>query len=332
MTVVDLRQSSRTPTPSDRRRSLLRPFLRPLLRPLLRLRVADRRPVSRFSQRRPGWLGWPALQYAVWYAVWFGVAAVFLTPLVWLVAASLRPVEAPPPTRIELWPVEPTLANYTAIFALLPYGRYAANSVAVTTGGVALTLLTASMGGFALAQLGGGWRRLAVAGLVGLLLAPPMSLWLGRFLVFRTFGWLDTLGALLAPALLGGGPFYLLLFYWAFRRIPLEVYEAARLDGCDGFRLWWSIGLPLIRPAILAVAVIAGAHYWSEFLDPLLYINNSDWYTLPVALRYLQQLHPSRWPLQMAGAVVVTLPVFVVFWLAQRYFLRRHFGQARFDE
>ena len=84
--------------------------------------------------------------------------------------------------------------------------------------------------------------------------------------------------------------------------------------------------MPLIRPASMAVAVLSFVFYWSNFIDPLLYINNQSYYTLPVALQSLQQLHPSRWPLLMAGAVVVTVPVLLAFAAAQRYFLQEHGG------
>jgi multiple sugar transport system permease protein len=181
-----------------------------------------------------------------------------------------------------------------------------------------------------MAQLPARVRNALVAVSVTTLLVPMMSLWLTRFLVFKWLGVLDTLVALILPAAFGSSPFYVLILHWAFRRVPGELFEAARVDGCGAFRVWWSIGLPLVRPSLLAVAVLSCVYYWSAFIDPMLYLADQANYTLPVALRSLQQLHPARWSLLMAGCVLVTLPVLVAFGLAQRYFLQEHRGTGWF--
>jgi multiple sugar transport system permease protein len=257
-----------------------------------------------------------------------GAAILFVLPLLWMFSASLRPLGLPPQTRFELWPQEPTLASYPAIFTLLPLGRYALNSALVVAATVPLTLLTASWAGFAMAQLPAVVRNVLVAVSMTTLLVPVMSLWLTRFLIFKWLGLLDSLLALIVPAALGSSPFYVLILYWAFRRLPPELFEAARVDGCSAFRVWWSIGLPLVRPALAAVGVLSFVYYWSSFVDPMLYLSDQASYTLPVALRTLQQLHPSRWSLLMAGCVVVTVPVLLVFGLAQRFFLQEHRGSG----
>lgn len=258
------------------------------------------------------------------YLVLLGVATLFVLPLVKMLSESLRPLDLPPPTVLEWWPPRVTLANYPAIFALLPFGRYAANSAIVVAVAVPLTILTASWAGFALSQLPARARNFLTALSIAALLVPLMSLWLTRFLVFKWLGVLDTLLVLMLPAVFGTSPFYVLMLSWAFRRIPTELFDAARVDGCGAFRIWWSVALPLVRPALTAVAVLSFVFYWSNFIDPLLYISNQQHYTLPVALQALQQMHRSRWPLLMAGCVVVTLPVLLVFLLAQRYFLQEH--------
>ncbi len=252
---------------------------------------------------------------------------LFLLPLAWMVTTSLRPVGLPQPGRFELWPSRVTLANYPAIFTLLPLGRYALNSTLVALASVLLTLWTASWAAFALAQLPPRWRGALLVGLMGALLVPVMALWLPRFLVFRWLGVLDTLLVLVLPALLGGNPVYVLILFWAFRRIPADVFEAARLDGCGALRAWWSVGLPMVRPSLAAVAVLAFVSSWSSFAEPLFYIHNPDNYTLPLGLQALRQLHPSRWPLLMAGATLVTLPVLALFLLAQRAFVQEHLGR-----
>lgn len=242
----------------------------------------------------------------------------------WMVVASLRPVGLPMPTQIQWWPDPATLSNYRDIFRVVPMARYALNSAIVILAVVPLTLLTTSLAGFAMAQLPARLRDSLVALLVAALMVPLMSVWLTRFMVYKWLGVLDTLGALILPGLMGSSPLYVLIMFWAFRRIPIASFEAARLDGASAPRIWWSIGLPQVRPALLAVTVLSFERHWGNFLDPLLYINDPRWYTLPVALQGLQQLHPSDWPWMMAAAVLVTLPAVVVFIVAQRHFLREY--------
>jgi multiple sugar transport system permease protein len=257
-----------------------------------------------------------------------GVASLFVIPLVWMMTTSLRPAGLPPPTALEWWPPQATLANYPAIFRLLPLGRYTLNSLIVVALAVPLTLLSASWAGFAMAQLSPRTRNLLAAAAVASLLVPVMALWLTRFLIFKWLGVLDSLYALILPAVFGSSPLFVLILYWACRRIPAEVYEAARLDGCGPFRAWWSIAVPLVRPALAAVAVLSFEGYWSNFVDPLLYISDQVNFTLPIGIQALQQLHQTSWPLLMAGSVVLTLPMLVLFIVAQRYFLHEHRGTA----
>jgi multiple sugar transport system permease protein len=109
--------------------------------------------------------------------------------------------------------------------------------------------------------------------------------------------------------------------YWTFRRVPDEIWEAGRIDGAGAFRAWWSIGVPAARAAYAAVTVLSFFYYWREFTEPLLYIQTVQKYTLAVGLAYLEQLDPTNWPILLAGSVIVTAPLIVVFLLAQPFFL-----------
>jgi multiple sugar transport system permease protein len=152
------------------------------------------------------------------------------------------------------------------------------------------------------------------------LMVPLTAIWLPRFILFKEAGLINRQVALAVPALMGTSPLYVLLFTWAFMRVPREVYEAARLDGAGPYRVWAEIALPLARPATVAVAVLAFVHYWNSFVEPLLLIRTTDKMTASLGLRVLYSLDRTNWPLMMAGAVVVLAPVVVVFLLAQRAF------------
>jgi multiple sugar transport system permease protein len=248
--------------------------------------------------------------------------ALFGIPLVWMLSTSLRPVGLPPPAHFEWFPAALSLENYPRIFDILEMGRFARNSVLVVMAAVPATLVVASMAGFAISQLSPAVRRVMVAVSVATMLVPVMALWLTRFLVYKWLGILDTPLALIAPALMGTSPLFVLMFMWAFTRLPREVFEQARLDGAGPWRAWWSVGLPLVRPITIAVGILATQFYWSDFVNPLLYINNQEFYTLPLGVQALQQMDRTNWPLQMAGSVVLTLPVVALFVFAQRYFFQ----------
>lgn len=249
------------------------------------------------------------------------VAAVFLLPLLWMITASLREPGLPPPRSVEWLPTAPSVENFGTVFELLPFGRYLGNSLLVVLLAVPLTIITASMAGFGMALLERRSRVVLVILSVALLMVPVTALWLTRFLLFRWVGLTDSLLALVVPALAGSSPLFVLFYFWTFRRVSIEVFEMAHLDGAGPFTTWRRIALPLAVPTSIAVAVLTFILYWSDFISPLLYLRSQDLYTLPLGLRQLQQLDPSDWPLLMAGAVMLTVPAVLFFLLVQHLFL-----------
>ena len=248
------------------------------------------------------------------------VAVIFLLPLYWAIMASLEPA-GPPSSAISWWPAAPRWGNYTQIFDLVPLASYAANSIFVVLFAVPLTVITASMGGFAMAQLGRGSRELLVNWSLGMLLIPAAAVWLFRFQLLGWLGLLDSLWALILPAFAASSPLFVLLFYWNYRRVPEETIDAARLDGAGAFSVWLLIAVPLSVPTVVGVSVLAFVMYWSDFVSPVLYLFTPGNYTLPIGLQLLNQVGSTNWPLIMAGAVLMTLPVLLFFLAFQRFFL-----------
>lgn len=165
-------------------------------------------------------------------------------------------------------------------------------------------------------------QRLLVSLSAVLLIVPAAAVWLIRFQIYSRLGLLDSLWALIAPALAGGSPLFVLLFYWTFRRIPYELIEAALLDGASWWRIWWQVALPLARPASSAVIVLAFVKFWSDFTDPVLYIFDTQKYTLPIGLQLIKQLDATNLPYLMAASTIMLVPVMVLFLVAQRVFLK----------
>lgn len=246
---------------------------------------------------------------------------LFILPLWWMIVASLRPMGLPPPRTIEWWPTDPQWSNYAEIFRQVPMGRYTLNSILVVAVAVPLTLLTSSLAGFGLSQLRNPWRNRLLIITIILLMVPSPAVWLFRYQLLRWLGLLTSLWSLILPAFAAGSPLLVLLFYWTFRRNPIELYEAARVEGADAWTTWRRIAMPLARPTVAAVIVLAFALYWNDFTNPVLYLYRPSTYTLPVGLQILKQLDATNWSLLMAGAVVVTLPMVLLFLLLQPLFL-----------
>jgi multiple sugar transport system permease protein len=264
--------------------------------------------------------GRQALGPLLGHALSLAVGAVFALPFLWLVAGSLRQPGLAPPRGIEWLPDPVAWDNYRRILVLVPLGSYAGNSLLVVALAVPLTLLTASWAGFAMAQLPERTRRALLVLAVLLRLMPLTALWLTRFVLLAWLGLLDTVWALVVTSLMGSSPFFVLLYYWTFRRLPRGALESAWVDGAGAFRTWAQIAMPLARPTTATVAVLTFVLYWRDFLTPLLYLRSERLYTLPVGLRALQQLARTDWPLLLAGSVVLTAPIVVAFLLAQRAF------------
>ncbi len=250
------------------------------------------------------------------------VAMVFLLPLVWMTATAFHAPATPLPTSLRLVPDNPTVANFGRIFAIIPLLRFTINSLIVVALAVPLTLLTGSWAGFGMAQLPErSQRRWVIISLI-VLIIPGIALWSTRFLLYKWLGWIDTYWAIIAPAWMGTTPFFVLMFYRAFRRVPAGLYDAARLDGAGVLRTWASVAMPLARSTIVAVAILSFVLYWGDFINPLLYLSSESNYTLPIALQSLQQMNRSDWPLLMAGAVWATLVPVGVFVIALAYWNR----------
>lgn len=251
-----------------------------------------------------------------------GVCAVFLLPLIWAVATSLRPVGAPLPREMEWIPSPAAWENYRAVFDIVDAVRFAFNSLLVAAVAVPLTILFASLAGFAMSQLSLRTRSRLVALSALCLMVPLTAIWIPRFLLFKEAGLMNRRAALMVPSLMGTTPFFALLFLWAFLNVPREVYDAARLDGAGAYRIWAGIGLPQAKAAGITVAVLAFVHYWNSFVEPLLLMRTADKFTASLGLRMLYSLDSTNWPIVMAGSVLTIVPAVTVFVLAQRAFMR----------
>jgi multiple sugar transport system permease protein len=254
------------------------------------------------------------------------VAVLFCLPLWFMLSGSLRVPGSAPPRSPELVPRPLSVESYDRAFELVDLARMAFNSLAVALLTVPPAVLVASWAGFGIYLLAGRARSALVALSLVTLMVPVTALLVPRFALFRALGLTDTWAPLIAPALLGFSPFYVLLFYWSFRRLPPELFEASRLEGMTPLAMWRRVAMPLVRPVTVAVALLVFIASWGNFLDPLIYLFDSDLYTLPLGLRSIEVLGRTNYPVLLAAAVVATAPVVAAFMVAQRYFLHEDRG------
>lgn len=263
-------------------------------------------------QRRPG-------SPDPWrHAVAIPVALLCLLPLLYMLAGSVRAPGLPPPTTPELIPSGATLESYERALALLPLVRQAVNSSVVALISVPVSVIVASWAALGMVMLPARPRRAVIVVSLLALMVPLSAVLVGRFAIFRTLGVLDTYVPLIAPALLGMSPFYVLLLYWAFRGVPRELYDVARVEGLGILAIWRRVALPLAWPAVGAVAILAFITSWASFVEPLVYLFDARNFTLPLGLRSLAELDRSDFPVFLAGAVITTLPVLAAVVIMQR--------------
>jgi len=255
--------------------------------------------------------------------------ALFSFPLLWMLSYALRPTDLPPPSRLQLFTPPFAFDNFARVGNFIALDRFIFNSIAISLIAVPLTLVTASLAGLGMTQCSRRVQRGLVFVTVALMLVPAPAVWVPRFILFAQIGWIDTFAALIAPAVMGTNPFYVLIFYLAFASISREVYESARLDGANLFQTWYAIALPLARPALIAVALLAFTFYWSDYANALLYLRSEVNYTMPVGLQFFKQIQPSNFPLLMAASVILVAPVLLVFVIAQKFFFQGQIELAK---
>jgi multiple sugar transport system permease protein len=262
----------------------------------------------------------------VTYALLIAIAVTTVLPFVWMALTALHPRDAQPPTMRTLFtPGAWHFENYAYVltFPELPIWRFAVNSAVVVVGVVATQLAMCALAAFAFARLQFRGRDTVFVAFLLTMMVPSQVLIVPLFELTRTLGWLDTYAGLILPYPYLSTAFGTFLLRQYFLTIPRTLDEAARLDGCGDFGTFWHIILPAARPALATVAAFAFIWTWTDFYWPMLATSSTHMRTLEVGLSIFRDAYGgTRWPLQMAAAVIVLAPVVAFFLLMQRYFIR----------
>ena len=256
------------------------------------------------------------------YALLTVVALLILLPLIWLLSTSLKPARDLFSNTIEWIPKTVTFDNYTKLFAQqqTPVGRWFLNSLAIASLMTVLVLAVDSLAAYAYARMQFPGRNLLFGIMLLTLFLPGFMFIIPNFLTVNFLGLINNWGAVILPGLAGVfGVFFLRQF---FEGIPRELEEAAEIDGANRFQIFYRIVLPLSRPALATLGIITFLASWNDFLWPLLVLSDRDIQTLPPGLRTLQSAYTSDYGLIMAGAVVVAIPVLILYMILQRYIVQ----------
>ena len=258
--------------------------------------------------------------FSSWHLVLIPIAVVMVIPLVWMVVTSLQTLDETrhyPPTLV---PTSLQFRNYTDVLQQAPFARWFVNTLLVTLACVVGNLLFCSLAGYAFARIRFFGREVAFILILATLMVPFQVVIIPTFLIVRSFHLIDTLGALILPNLAGAFGIFMLRQF--FRTLPVELEEAARIDGASRLGILFKIVLPLSGPALATLAVITFMWTWNDFLWPLITIYNSNNMTIQLGLATFQGAHQSNTNLLMAANVMSMLPVLLLFFFAQRYFIR----------
>lgn len=205
----------------------------------------------------------------------------------------------------------------------MQYWRFFFNTVQVTALSMVGAVLTASLVAYAFARLRSPGRDLLFLVLLSTMMLPGEVTLVPTYLLVRGLGWLDTYLPLIVPSWLGGSPFYIFLLRRYYLTLPLELDDAAKIDGATFFDIYWRIIVPLSRPALATVTIFSFFSHWNPFQAPLIYLNIMEKYTISIGLRfYLSMLGQSHWNYLMAATLVSIIPPLLVFFFSQRYFVQ----------
>ncbi len=253
------------------------------------------------------------------------LSALFTFPFIWTVLTAFKsPQEIfifPPP----LLPKQFLWQNFLEVWRQVPFLTFLINTLTVAIISILGDVITGSLVAYGFARFRFPGREVLFMMVISVLILPEEVTIIPQFIIFRDIGWLDTLRPLILPAFLGGGAFNIFLLRQFFLTLPRDLDEAAMIDGAGTLRILWQVLIPLAKPAIATVAIFSFLFHWNDFFRPLIYLNTVDNFTLALGLRFFRQTAETggepKEHLLMAASVMMTLPVLLLFFSLQRYFV-----------
>lgn len=254
------------------------------------------------------------------YLLMTAIGLVLITPLLWMVFTSLKPMEEIvryPPT---FFPEKIVWQNYLDTITAFPFWRYARNTLLITVLVVFGNVLSNSFIAYGFAKLDFPGKKLMFALVLSTMMIPGFVTMIPQYVLFSKIGWVGTYLPLIVPSFFGNA-FNIFLMRQFYLSINDELIEAAEIDGANHFYIWSRLMLPLTKPALITIAINSFNAAWNDFLGPLLYIQDQEKYTLQIGLQVFQNQATTQWNYLMAGSTLVLIPTILLFFFAQRYFI-----------
>ena len=250
------------------------------------------------------------------------LSLIFTLPLLWMVTTSLKeqgqvfqvpPVWIPDPVRWD---------NFSEATKRAPLWLWLRNTATITILATIGTVISSSMVGFGFARLRFPGRDVLFVLLLATMMLPPVVTLVPKFIMFRMVGWNDTFYPLVVPSFFGVSAFNIFLVRQYYLTIPLDLDEAARIDGASSWQVWWRILVPISTPVLVAVAIFSFVQHWNEFLDALVFLQSEQMKTLSLGLRAFINPNDASWHITMAASMWLIVPMIVIFFIGQRHFIQ----------
>ncbi len=270
---------------------------------------------------QPQSLFWPRMRMLFSYALLFLIALAFIYPFILAIATSFKTLPEIAKNPVSPIPQTFTLEAYQRAFAL-NVDRWALNSFIVATAVTVSTVLLAALAGYAISRIKFPGSRLLFFAILGTMMVPGIVMLIPMFIILKSLGMINTYSGLIVPKMVTAFGIFLMAQF--FEAVPIEIEEAARMDGANRFRTFFQVVLPLARPAVVALIIFSFQGNWNEFMHPLIVVTtNQDLYTLPLGLALLRGGlgENLQWNALMAGSMLTTLPMLIIFLIFQRYFI-----------
>ncbi|MFC7788389.1 carbohydrate ABC transporter permease [Microbacterium sp. MAHUQ-60] len=264
-----------------------------------------------------------SVQTAIWMVGLIILTVIVLYPLVWLFLSTFKPNDEFGQNP-GLLPINPTIDNYGKVMegiAGVPMWRFFLNSFILAASAVVGTVISSALAAYAFARVQFKGLGILFAAMIGTLLLPFHVVIIPQYIIFNQLGWIDTFIPLILPKFLATEAFFVFLMVQFIRQMPRDMDEAARIDGAGHMRIFWSIILPLIRPALITCAIFAFIWTWNDFLSPLLYLTSPENYPLPIALRLYNDASSggADYGATVTASFVALVPILLFFVVFQRF-------------
>jgi len=258
---------------------------------------------------------------SILYLILIILSAAYIVPFLWLLSGSLKTTQelfATPPVFI---PKKLQWNNYVLALTDFPFLLYLKNTLYIIIVNILGSVISSSLVAYGFSRI--EWKGRDAIFLIVLMtmMLPFQVIMIPQFLLFQKFGWIGTFLPLMVPAFFGNA-FYIFLLRQFFMGIPFEISQSAKIDGANEFQTFWHIIMPMAKPALTTVVIFTFLFRWNDFIGPLIFLNDNNLYTLSIGVQQIMSANDPRWTILMALGVVMTLPVLILFFLLQKYFIQ----------